>query len=77
MQFCAAGGRQPPSDARPGQRNAAQAKRRLNPARLRVVEIGPGPKALESAFLRLPVVQSELSAGPGFVFLLRREELGA
>ncbi|MGE5616675.1 MAG: 50S ribosomal protein L3 N(5)-glutamine methyltransferase, partial [Bacillota bacterium] len=53
----------------------AQAKRHLNPKGLLVVEIGHNRKALEKAFPRLPFAWPKTSAGAGFVFTLRREEL--
>jgi ribosomal protein L3 glutamine methyltransferase len=53
----------------------AQAREHLNPGGLLVVEIGHNRKALERAFPRLPFLWPELSAGPGFVFVLRREDL--
>jgi ribosomal protein L3 glutamine methyltransferase len=53
----------------------AGAKRHLNPGGLLVVEIGHNRKALERAFPRLPFLWPELSAGPGFVFVLNREDL--
>jgi ribosomal protein L3 glutamine methyltransferase len=53
----------------------AQARGHLNPGGWLVVEIGHNRKALERAFPRLPFLWPELSAGPGFVFVLRREDL--
>jgi ribosomal protein L3 glutamine methyltransferase len=53
----------------------AQAKGHLNPGGLLVVEIGHNRKALERAFPRLPFAWPDLSAGTGFVFVLRREDL--
>lgn len=53
----------------------AQAKGHLNPGGLLVVEIGHNRKALERAFPKLPFQWPALSAGAGFVFLLRREDL--
>lgn len=53
----------------------AQAKAHLNPGGLLVVEIGHNRKALERAFPRLAFAWPDLSAGPGFVFMLRREDL--
>jgi ribosomal protein L3 glutamine methyltransferase len=55
----------------------AQARPHLNPGGLLVVEIGHNRKALERAFPKLPFQWPTLSAGPGFVFLLRREDLPA
>jgi len=42
-----------------------------------VVEIGHNRKALERAYPRLPFSWPETSAGPGYVFTLRREDLAA
>ncbi len=53
----------------------AQAKSHLNPGGLLVVEIGHNRKALERAFPKLPFHWPTVSAGPGFVFVLRREDL--
>jgi ribosomal protein L3 glutamine methyltransferase len=53
----------------------AQAKRHLNPGGLLVVEIGHNRKALERAFPKLAFGWPAVSAGPGFVFVLRREDL--
>ncbi len=53
----------------------AQAKRHLNPGGLLVVEIGHNRKALERAFPKLAFQWPSVSAGPGFVFVLRREDL--
>ena len=53
----------------------AQAKRHLNPGGLLVVEIGHNRRALERAFPRLAFEWPAVSAGAGFVFLLRRESL--
>ncbi|MBK6980642.1 MAG: 50S ribosomal protein L3 N(5)-glutamine methyltransferase [Betaproteobacteria bacterium] len=52
-----------------------QARRHLNPGGLLVVEIGHNRKALERAFAKLPFQWPEVSAGAGFVFVLRREDL--
>jgi ribosomal protein L3 glutamine methyltransferase len=52
-----------------------EARRHLNPGGLLVVEIGHNRKALERAFPKLPFQWPTLSAGPGFVFVLRREDL--
>ncbi len=54
----------------------AQARRHLNPGGLLVVEIGHNRKALERAFPLAPFAWPELSAGAGFVFVLRREDPG-
>ena len=53
----------------------AQAKAHLNPGGLLVVEIGHNRKALERAFPKLAFHWPTVSAGPGFVFILRREDL--
>jgi len=53
----------------------AQAKSHLNPGGLLVVEIGHNRKALERAFPKLAFHWPTLSAGPGFVFVLRAEDL--
>ncbi|NJD87355.1 MAG: 50S ribosomal protein L3 N(5)-glutamine methyltransferase [Betaproteobacteria bacterium] len=53
----------------------AQAKSHLNPGGLLVVEIGHNRKALERAFPRLAFHWPTLSAGPGFVFVIRAEDL--
>ena len=53
----------------------AQAGRHLNPGGLLVVEIGHNRKALERAFPKLPFQWPAVSAGPGFVFVLVREDL--
>jgi ribosomal protein L3 glutamine methyltransferase len=53
----------------------AQAKTHLNPGGLLVVEIGHNRKALERAFPKLPFQWPAVAAGPGFVFVLRREDL--
>jgi ribosomal protein L3 glutamine methyltransferase len=53
----------------------AQAKRHLNPGGWLVVEIGHNRKALERAFAPLPFRWPPVSAGTGFVFVLRREDL--
>jgi ribosomal protein L3 glutamine methyltransferase len=47
----------------------------LNPEGLLVVEIGRNRRALERAFPRLPFKWPKTSAGAGFVFTLRREDL--
>jgi ribosomal protein L3 glutamine methyltransferase len=52
-----------------------EARRHLNPGGLLVAEIGHNRKALERAFPKLPFQWPTLSAGPGFVFVLRREDL--
>jgi len=53
----------------------AQAKAHLAPGGLLVVEIGHNRKALERAFPKLAFHWPTVSAGPGFVFVLRREDL--
>lgn len=53
----------------------AGAKRHLSPGGLLVVEIGHNRKALERAFPKLPFAWPEVAAGPGFVFILRRDDL--
>jgi len=53
----------------------AEAKRHLNPGGLLVVEIGHNRKALERAFPKLPFAWPAVSAGTGFVFVLRRDDL--
>ena len=53
----------------------AQAKSHLNPGGVLVVEIGHNRKALERAFPKLAFHWPTLSAGPGFVFVLRAEDL--
>ena len=54
----------------------AQAKRHLNPGGLLVVEIGHNRKALERAFPKVAFEWPSVSAGEGFVFVLRREAAG-
>ena len=54
----------------------AQARAHLNPGGLLVVEIGHNRKALEKAFPGLRFEWPETSAGAGFVFVLKRGELG-
>lgn len=51
------------------------ARDHLDPGGLLVVEIGHNRRALERAFPKLPFQWPALSAGPGFVFVLRREDL--
>jgi ribosomal protein L3 glutamine methyltransferase len=41
-----------------------------------VVEIGHNRKALERAYPKLPFAWPRTSAGAGFVFSIRREQLG-
>ncbi|MDO8312203.1 MAG: 50S ribosomal protein L3 N(5)-glutamine methyltransferase [Sideroxyarcus sp.] len=52
-----------------------QAAVHLHPDGLLVVEIGHNRDALEAAFPTLPFTWLEVSAGDGFVFMLRREDL--
>jgi ribosomal protein L3 glutamine methyltransferase len=52
-----------------------EAHAHLNPGGMLVVEIGHNRRTLERAFPRLPFVWPETSAGPGYVFTLRREDL--
>ena len=52
------------------------ARRHPNPEGLLAVEIGHNRRALEKAFPRLPFKWPKTSAGAGFVFTLRREDLG-
>ncbi|MDR3351806.1 MAG: 50S ribosomal protein L3 N(5)-glutamine methyltransferase [Zoogloeaceae bacterium] len=53
----------------------AEAKSRLAPGGILVVEIGHNRVALEAAYPRLPFTWLETAAGDSFVFLLRREDL--
>ncbi|MDR1647619.1 MAG: 50S ribosomal protein L3 N(5)-glutamine methyltransferase [Zoogloeaceae bacterium] len=55
----------------------AEAKARLNPDGILVVEIGHNREALETAFPALPFTWLETSAGDSYVFLLTREQLPA
>ncbi len=55
----------------------AQARAHLNPGGLLVVEIGHNRRALERAYPALPFAWPTLAAGPGFVFVLPREQLPA
>jgi ribosomal protein L3 glutamine methyltransferase len=52
-----------------------QAKSRLEPGGLLVVEIGHNRDALEAAFPALPFTWLDTASGDHFVFLLRREDL--
>jgi ribosomal protein L3 glutamine methyltransferase len=54
-----------------------EAREHLNPGGVLVVEIGHNRRALERAFPRLPFQWPETSAGAGYVFTLRREDLEA
>ena len=53
----------------------AQAREHLNPGGLLVVEIGHNRAALERAYPKLAFRWPKVSAGTGYVFTLRREEL--
>ncbi len=53
----------------------ANAAKHLNPHGVLVVEIGHNRDALEAAFPHLPFFWPETSAGDGFVFILKREDL--
>ena len=53
----------------------AQARRHLQPGGLLMVEIGHNRKALERARPSLPFKWPKTSAGAGYVFTLKREEL--
>lgn len=52
-----------------------EAKARLNPGGLLVVEIGHNRDVVESTFPTLPFTWLDTHAGEGYVFLLRREDL--
>ena len=52
-----------------------EAKERLNPGGLLVVEIGHNRDVVESTFPALPFTWLDTHAGEGYVFLLRREDL--
>ena len=52
-----------------------EAKARLNPGGLLVVEIGHNREVVESTFPALPFTWLDTHAGEGYVFLLRREDL--
>lgn len=54
-----------------------EAHAHLNPGGMLVVEIGHNRRTLERAFPRLPFRWPATSAGPGYVFTLRREDLEA
>ena len=54
-----------------------QAPAHLNPGGMLVVEIGHNRRALERAFPQLPFAWPETSAGTGYVFTLRREDLAS
>jgi len=51
------------------------APKHMNPDGILVVEIGYNRDALEAAFPELPFTWLETSAGDGFVFLLKREQI--
>lgn len=53
----------------------AEAKARLNPGGLLVVEIGHNREDLEAAYPHLPFTWLDTAAGDQYVFMLRREEL--
>lgn len=53
----------------------AAAAARLNPGGLLLVEIGHNRDVLETIYPRLPFTWLETSAGPDYVFLLRKEDL--
>ena len=53
----------------------AEAKARLNPGGLLVVEIGHNRDELEAAYPHLPFTWLDTAAGDQYVFMLRREEL--
>jgi ribosomal protein L3 glutamine methyltransferase len=53
----------------------AQAKEHLNPGGMLVVELGHNRAALERAFPKLDFQWPKVSAGVGYVFVLRREDL--
>jgi ribosomal protein L3 glutamine methyltransferase len=55
----------------------AQARQHLEPGGRLVVEIGHNRKALERACPKLPFAWPATSAGPGYVFVLDRDELPA
>jgi len=54
----------------------AQARQHLNPGGLLVVEIGHNRRALERAFPHAPFQWPDLSAGPGYVIVLGRDDPG-
>lgn len=53
----------------------AEAKARLNPGGILVVEIGHNREALEAAYPQLPFTWLDTAAGDQYVFMLRQEEL--
>lgn len=53
----------------------AEAKARLNPGGILVVEIGHNREVLEAAYPQLPFTWLDTAAGDQYVFMLRREEL--
>ncbi len=55
----------------------AEARARLNPLGLLVVEVGDGRAAFEREYPRLPVIWATTSAGDDMVFLVRAEDLPA
>jgi ribosomal protein L3 glutamine methyltransferase len=55
----------------------AEARARLNPQGLLVVEVGDGRAAVEREYPRVPVIWATTSAGDDMVFLVRAEDLPA
>lgn len=53
----------------------AEAKARLNPGGILVVEIGHNREVLEAAYPQLPFTWLDTAAGDQYVFMLREEEL--
>ncbi len=53
----------------------AEAKARLNPGGILVVEIGHNREVLEAAYPQLPFTWLDTAAGDQYVFMLRQEEL--
>ncbi|MHB8915402.1 MAG: 50S ribosomal protein L3 N(5)-glutamine methyltransferase, partial [Thiobacillus sp.] len=53
----------------------AQARQRLNPGGMLIVEIGHNRNRVEATYPQLPFTWLDTSAGDQHVFLLRREEL--
>ena len=53
----------------------ADARRHLQPHGMLMVEIGHNRKALERAYPALPFKWPKVSAGAGYVFTLKREDL--
>jgi ribosomal protein L3 glutamine methyltransferase len=71
-QMALASGRDGLAHAR---RILAETRQHLNPGGLLMVEIGRNRAALERAYPNLPFRWPKLSAGAGYVFTLRREDL--